>query len=415
MAPAASPAPGRVATLDAVRGVAVVLMVAWHATDGWLAEPHKAGLGWAAMRVAGGLAAPLFLFAAGMGVGLGARRERGVAKVMVRGLELVVLGHALRLAQWAIDRGAVLDLRTLPALLLGVAFAIAALYALRGSVRARTLAALAALFGVAHVLALLALGPALARIILRFDVLHCIGVSCAACTLVAAALRDLTRGRASLAWAPSAILVAVAAALVVSSVPLAAELDRADGLLAWIARGRELRRVAPFPLLPWTGYAMLGCAAALAPLASGARRGSIVVFALALSVALVSFEGGFLFTRSILGHAAWARPIARLAFAAGAAVSLACLLRPLAAWAGGRALTIVGRASLAIYALHLFVAYGKLARPIKHALDPVACAVMVLALIAVCTAGALLAARGRGGERAHTPSPQVGSSANSSA
>jgi hypothetical protein len=136
------------------------------------------------------------------------------------------------------------------------------------------------------------------------------------------------------------------------------------------------------------------------------------------------------------------RPIARLVFHASAAVSIACALSALA-WAAplreapangsgcgstvtplrsstrsraGALLAIAGRASLVIYALHLFVTYGKLGRPVARSLDPLACAALVTVLIAICVGGAALAARrSRGGERAHTVRARVGSSANSSA
>ena len=434
----------RVVTLDALRGVAVVLMVAWHASDGWLRPEHHAGSWWAALRIAGGLAAPLFLLAAGVAVGLGARRGRGLSRVLVRGAELVVLGHALRLAQWAVDRGAVVQPHAWPALILGVGFVLAALGALRGSRHARALGLSAALFASAHVAAVLALGPSLARVILRFDVLHCIGVSCGVCALLAYPLMRVVRHRAALAWAPAIVLAALA--LLVVSLPIAAELDRAGGTLAFLARGPALRRFAPFPLVPWAGYALLGCAAALAPSPWPApRAGVLLALAAATVIAVVSFEGGFVFRWSELGRVPGVRPIARLAFHASAAAAIACALSALA-WVAplrqgmptpangsgcrstvtplrssmrsraGALLAIAGRASLVIYALHLFVTYGKLGRPVARSLDPLACAALVTVLIAICVGGAALAARrSRGGERAHTVRARVGSSANSSA
>jgi len=365
-------------------------MIAWHASDGWLAEAHRTGLGWTAVRIAGGVAAPLFLFAAGAGVALGARKGRGLALVVTRGLELVLLGHALRLGQWAIDRGAVVHLYTLPALIAGACFVGAALYALRR--RRRLLTWLAIVLGTSHVALVLGLGPTLTRIVFRFDVLHCIGVSCIVCALAA---RGAVRARG--AWTPSLLLGIGALALVLASAFLPSVLDTADGALAWLARGRELRRVAPFPLLPWTGYAMLGCAAALAPRPS--RRLVPVLALFSIVLAFVSFEGGFTFVRVALSELPWVRPLARLTFQAGVAVALACALGYLASARAGRALAIVGRASLAIYALHLFVTYGKLARPIKRALDPLSCASLVLALIALSAGCALLASRRGAHER----------------
>ena len=318
---------------------------------------------------------------------------------------------------------------------------------------------------------MLALGPSLARVILRFDVLHCIGVSCGVCALLAYPLMRVVRHRAAPAWAPAITwlaplrdgiptpangagvglpplrfaptIVLAALALLVVSLPIAAELDRAGGTLAFLARGPALRRFAPFPLVPWAGYALLGCAAALAPSAWPARRASVLLaLAAATVIAVVSFEGGFVFRWSELGRVPGVRPIARLAFHASAAVAIACALSALA-WVAplreapangsgcrspvtplrssirsraGALLAIAGRASLVIYALHLFVTYGKLGRPVARSLDPLACAALVTVLIAICVGGAALAARrSRGGERAHTVRARVGSSANSSA
>lgn len=415
----------RILALDAFRGVAVVLMVAWHATDGWLADAHRTGIGWSAARVVGGLAAPFFFFAAGVGLALGARRGRGLSRAVARGLELVVLGHALRLATWAIDRMAIADARAWPALVLGTCFVVAALAALRAPSRRRVFAVFAVAFLAGHVAAVLARGPALARLLMRFDVLHCIGASTLVCALAAYALVRAAGDRSRLgAWLPPAMLGLGALAIVASSVPLARELDPAGGVLAWIARGRELRSLAPFPLAPWCGYAMLGCAIALSPsraqLPSRGLGLTVVAIGLALFVALVAFEGGPLWTRTPLGHVPTARALGRLVFHAASATAILLSLAALAERGGSRTraavdvLAALGIASLPIYALHLQVAYGKLSAPVDRALDPRACAALVVLLITITTGATLLATRKRrGGERAHTLSPSSRSIASS--
>jgi len=55
----------RVPFLDDLRGLAVVAMFVWHTTDAWLRPSLKAGEGFTALRIFGGMAAPLFLFLAG--------------------------------------------------------------------------------------------------------------------------------------------------------------------------------------------------------------------------------------------------------------------------------------------------------------------------------------------------------------
>ncbi|HJL15881.1 MAG TPA: heparan-alpha-glucosaminide N-acetyltransferase domain-containing protein, partial [Sandaracinaceae bacterium LLY-WYZ-13_1] len=123
--------PPRVEALDALRGIAVLLMVLWHATDAWLADGHRQGIGWDATRVAGGLAAPLFLTAAGFAVGLRIARGAPLGALLRRGAQLIVLGGLLRLQIWIVDAGALLEPRSWPAALAGLSAAALALLALR--------------------------------------------------------------------------------------------------------------------------------------------------------------------------------------------------------------------------------------------------------------------------------------------
>lgn len=370
----------RVLSLDAVRGAAVGLMIAWHAADGWLANEHRSGLGWSTLTVIGGVGAPFFFLTAGAAVGLGARRGRALSAALTRGAEIVLIGHALALAQWAIDHAALGRLEAAPALALGVLAIGSALLALRRRMSAWPSVGL----GAAHLVALSALGGLDARIVLRFDVLHCIGFSCIACALVA---HPLMR-RASPFPLPSLALATAALASAFASGWLVPEFEHAGALLAWLGSGPKLRDVAPFPVVPWVGYALLGCAAALAPL----RRATRPLALAGLVLAALSFEAGFAFTRDLLHDLPHARPLARLVFHGALALSLTCLLQATRSRLGS-GLAVVGRASLPIYALHLFVTHGTLARPFRRALDPLACALLGLALILACAALAWLLAR----------------------
>ena len=89
--------------IDALRGVAVVLMILWHTADSWLAASARSVGGqettsYSILRLLGGTAAPLFLLLAGVAHGLKAAADarKGTAPALAmrgaaaRGLELVV-------------------------------------------------------------------------------------------------------------------------------------------------------------------------------------------------------------------------------------------------------------------------------------------------------------------------------------
>jgi uncharacterized membrane protein len=99
--------------LDWARGIAVLLMLGWHTADAWTrpADRHLSSFGWAV--VLGGLAAPLFLWLAGLGVALSATRRaaRGTdpgavaAAICRRGLEIFVLAFLFRLQAFIVSPG----------------------------------------------------------------------------------------------------------------------------------------------------------------------------------------------------------------------------------------------------------------------------------------------------------------------
>lgn len=96
VAPAAE---GRFSAIDALRGVAVVLMVEQHLGI-WLTSlrgvPWRALQFWMGLNQLGGAAAPLFCFLAGVGTALGAHHSGSV--LVRRGALLLALGFALNLA-----------------------------------------------------------------------------------------------------------------------------------------------------------------------------------------------------------------------------------------------------------------------------------------------------------------------------
>lgn len=406
----------RLRSLDAVRGAAVVLMVLWHTTDGWLAEAHRTGPVWDAARVAGGLAAPLFLATAGAAVGVRLRRGDRLAEIVRRGASIVVLGWLLRLQIWLVDAGALLRPRTWAAALAGVTGCGLALWALRatghrarpasGGARAHARVALLALALLAlAVWRLHADARDRAPLVLRVDVLSCIGAS----IVLSACVAKLGGWRA----------LAIGAGLVLAIArPLreVGALADAPALTAWVARSLDdtNRAFAAFPVVPWCAYAMAGCAVVLAPLR---KRSASFAFVLGLALAALCFEGGTPWVRRLLHDTPALRPAARFSFYGGLSLTLAAL----ATLPATRPLDALGRASLPIYWIHLELAFGLAAIPLRRRLDPITClAASVALVVATGWAARRWSTRGRawnrhraeGGSGAHTFWRQIVSSPN---
>lgn len=369
----------RLEFVDAHRGLAVVLMLWMHSADGWLRPELKQGAAWGWVRSLGGLAAPTFLFLAGVSVslawGLPSSDLPGQRRVeLARGLQLVVLGYALRLQMWMLDAGGVRHVGSWAAAV-PLAFAYWAAY--------RALAAWARSdHPIARRLAYASLAAVTAGVLvvsteihdrllplLRVDVLQAIGASLA---LIAAARRPL-RERPWL----GAVLGLVAAWLTPwfrAWVPGPLPVPIAGYLAAWDVPAGQLAPTL-FPLFPWLAYALIGTSVghylgSAERARSGGASAALRLAGLGLALALATNEA----LRP--GHsliAAW--PIAtqpvRVAYRVGAAL----LLGGLAVGLGHhrmptrRPLLTIGRASLFVYWVHLELAFGTLSRPLAHRLD----------------------------------------------
>jgi uncharacterized membrane protein len=94
--------------LDWLRGLAVLLMIAAHLLDSWTAEPDRRSSIYGVILFIAGLGSPLFLFLAGVSVGLSAgsklRRLGNAAAaataVARRGVEIFGLAFLFRLQSW---------------------------------------------------------------------------------------------------------------------------------------------------------------------------------------------------------------------------------------------------------------------------------------------------------------------------
>lgn len=207
--------------IDWMRGIAVLCMIEHHTFDAFL-DPSLHGSAWdRAFRFAGGIAAPGFLFLAGLSVALMLERRGGAWKAARRGLYLIAGAYLFRFQEWA-----------------------------------------------------LAFGGSPASDLLRIDVLNCIGVSLVA----VAALWGLSPARARLP------LSAVAAAAMVLATPWVWRLDLGASHLASYLAGQPPRALFPlFPWMAHALCgAALGVALARWPQHEGAMLGGLALAAVAV-------------------------------------------------------------------------------------------------------------------------------------
>jgi uncharacterized membrane protein len=384
---------------DALRGVAVLLMVLWHTVDAWLADAARAVGGhdtatFTVLRCLGGGAAPLFTLLAGASMALktSADARRGVSprasaiSGAARGAELIVVGYLLRVQFFAIDAGGFREPGALVPLVAGLGLAwlatrsVAATGAATMSVgaRRRAIAQVACLALTGAALYAVGLG-ALATLrpdrlpgLLRVDILQSIGASLVLLTLLEPLLRR----------APAlAVVLATWVAVLSHSVGAVLPGRLPAALAAYVGRwpvDPGERSLAMFPLLPWLAFPLLGYAIGRFWEAA-ARRGTVwrdVTFvggALGLTLAVAANE-----TRmwraapSLLHTEPWLLPLLRVVARTGMALALASVCAVLVRLGPARlatALRTLGRASLFVYWIHLPLTFGTLAAPLKRRLD----------------------------------------------
>ena len=91
--------------IDWMRGVAVLCMIEHHTFDAFL-DPSLHGSAWdRAFRFVGGVAAPAFLFLAGLSVALMLERKGEWRKAAQRGLYIVAGAYLFRFQEWALAFG----------------------------------------------------------------------------------------------------------------------------------------------------------------------------------------------------------------------------------------------------------------------------------------------------------------------
>lgn len=377
-----------------MRGLAVLFMIQLHTSHGWLLPEVRHGAPWDATQFFGGLAAPLFLFLAGAGVGLqwAAEARAGLhparastARALARGAALIVLGYVLRVQMWIIDGAAYGRTETYPAialLLLGYGLALFTSYRIahgRAYARWHVLAACALVLAGsawAHVV-----DPLRAHGLHRVDVLQCIGAS----LMLLHALGARSSRRRPGLFVALAASVALITPWLQRALPGPLPSPVAAYFAQWPSEQGE-RVMALFPLCPWLGFAAIGLAIGLAW-----GRAQNAAELEAQLVRLMTFGAALaLITNPNWAPLRWIAPgeplaaLTRLAYKA----ALCCVLigPALALTRAPKAilapLVLFGRSSLLIYWVHLEFAFGTASRPLARSLSFQAWALGTAVLIA---------------------------------
>lgn len=399
---------GRIEFVDAMRGIAVLAMMTMHTAHGWLRPEWVGGPGWDAILGVGGMAAPLFLFLAGVGAGAGwARGQAGPGRPgptwppgrlpgIARGLGLMCLGYLLRVQMWLIDGAAIVELDKLPpAACLILAYGTAYLCCARAA-RGEPVGTWpplgaaagfgAGLWGVHRLAADMALG------LLRVDVLQGIGGALVLLELVAGGGRDLTGRR----WRALAMGLSVTAAtpLLREAMPGGLPEPLAAYLASWPPPPGQ-RTMAMFPIFPWAAYtgfgALLGVHWAQGP---ARARGLPRLLGLGLLGLLLSV--GVRETRPDMfaALAQWPQLVqpVRVAYRLGICLMVAplgwLLSHPRAAFRGP--LRTLGRNSLFVYWVHLELAFGAPATALRGSLGHLAWGALLALLTLVMWLSAAL-------------------------
>jgi len=296
---AAPPSAPRLAALDAARALGVVAMVVGHTLDAVLSPAARLEPGVQAYWAARGFTLPLFLTVSGwavtMAIGRSGARGLAVPRARLPRVWLLLgIGYALRWPGW--DVAGLRDLQQGPW---------------------------------AHLLA--------------FDALHLIAVSLLATALVLA-LPWRPREKALLFAALAVLAVAVGLRPPAPLVPEPYDLPRGPVLAVVQAFGGN----SPFPIFPWSAHFFTGAIVGLAAQAEPRRalRGLGVVGAVLVAA---TFWTGV--ATLPVGH-----PLIML-YRTGV---VALVLAALAAVPAGAAakLAPLGKASLAVYAIHVPIVYG---------------------------------------------------------
>jgi uncharacterized membrane protein len=313
----------RLGYLDWLRGITVLVMIEAHTFDAWTLTSERARPWFGRLMVIGGMAAPLFLFLAGVAVSLAA------ASHMRRGVTRQDAARRVEQRGWQI-------------------FAYAFLFRLQSFVLG---------------------GLKSARSLLKVDILNIMGPAIAMTALV---------GRAgSTRWRRAAWLTAATAAVVlvtpwIRTTPL---LDPLPDPLEWYIRPPVGQ--GTFTLFPWAAFVPAGAVLGLA--IDGARasnwwRPSRLQQGVLITGLLLIGSGIWAASRPAVFPASfWTTSPTYFLVRTGILLLLVCLawlwsIRPWARPDGVRPLETLGVGSLFVYWVHVELVYGVAGRPLRHAL-----------------------------------------------
>jgi uncharacterized membrane protein len=308
--------------LDWARGIAVLIMIQVHVVDGWTLTSARSSIAFHYLNMVGGMAAPLFLWLAGITLVLSAERrggrtgERHTAwqAVVRRGLEVFVLAFAFRLQSYLFSLGA---------------------------------------------------SP---LSIFRVDILNVMGLAVAVAGLLWGAVP--ARGARVTVFAVVALAIAMAT-------PVIRVADRVSVLPIWFQWYlRPAGEHTTFTALPWAGFVFAGCA--VGTIVAGVReqqqRSLHLAFAAAGAAFVMLGRYAASFPTIYRESAFWTSSPTFFAIRAGVlliAVSGIFFVR-----GGGSAvsrswqwLPALGRSSLFVYWVHVELVYGWVTLPLRRSLS----------------------------------------------
>jgi uncharacterized membrane protein len=302
----------RAAYIDWTRGVAVLLMIEAHTVDSWtrLSSRGSTAYGYAIMLA--GLAAPLFLWLAGVSIPLaaaagirrGLSRRAAAENVIRRGLEIFILAFLFRLQAFILSPGA-------------------------------------------HPITLF-----------RVDILNVMGPA----IVMAALVWMLIDSQVALVATFSLLALAVTMAT-----PIVRHLTAVDGLpplLQWYIRPSGDNTT--FTSFPWIGFVSAGAAVGVLLSAAGSQRTERRLLAVIGTIGVIAIAAGFYGSKlpSIYADSSfWTTSPSYFAIRAGILMTALAVMFALeravpAAVSGLRPLAHFGQRSLFVYWIHVELVYG---------------------------------------------------------
>jgi uncharacterized membrane protein len=331
-----SPPDGRRSYIDRARGLAVLIMILAHVMDAWTRNADRDTLAFRNFTIIGGLAAPLFLWLAGLTLVLAGERavrrsESRYAATQIlfrRGLEIFVLAFLFRLQAFVLSPG----------------------------------------------------GPLIA--IFRVDILNVMGPALVGAGLVWGVARGPRRAAALCGGLAAAIAMATPV------VRAAGWIDQLPTWFQWYLRPSG--DMTTFTLFPWSGFVFAGAATGailsmvhqpraerLSMLAMGAG-GATLIAGCAMAATLPTIYANSSFWTSSPTYFGIRLGVVMLVLMMAFAIGGSML-----PWPGLNGLEQFGRRSLFIYWIHVELVYGYLTWPIHRALPVWAAAGSYLLFCAV--------------------------------